>query len=513
MEPVTYLGILIIGLLIGGIFASLLVKGSRGPNFAAGEAEVAEFKARIEERDQAIKELRHQVDIERASYAQLQTLHTEAVAARAAADERALAVPKLEGQLEEKERTINVLNEKILTQESRHASLMTRLDETGKAQAEKLRVLEETQQKLADTFRGAAAEALAANNENFLTLARGDQEIRQKALEDTLKPLRDKLEGLQKDRVESFAGLSEQFRLLQTAQAQAAAETSKLANALRAPSVRGRWGEMQLRRVVEMAGMVEYCDFEQQVTVDSEGGKLRPDMIIRLPNHREIIVDSKVSLAAYLDSLELADDGAREAKLVDHASQVRQHVQRLAGKAYWEQFREAPDFVVAFLPGETFFSAALQKDPELIEYGVENRVLLATPTTLIALLKAVAFGWRQEKLTQNAQEISDLGKELYDRLRVFAGHMDGVRSGLERSVESYNRAAGSLESRVLVSARRFKELSAATGEDIPQSEAVERTPRPLQAPAEAPQAPSHEAPRQAEGLALLAAASNHAGAD
>jgi DNA recombination protein RmuC len=204
-------------------------------------------------------------------------------------------------------------------------------------------------------------------------------------------------------------------------------------------------------------------------------------MIIRLPNHREIVVDSKVSLAAFLDSLELADDNDRQARLADHAAQVRQHVQRLAGKAYWDQFPHAPDFVVAFLPGETFFSAALSKDPDLIEYGVQNRVLLATPTTLIALLKAVAYGWRQERLAENAQAISDLGKELYDRLRVFASHMDGIRAGLERSVDSYNRAAGSFESRVLVSARRFKDLSAATGEDLPQAEPVDKQPRPLQA--------------------------------
>jgi len=481
MEPVTFLGLLLLGLVIGAVLASFLFKGGRGPSLAASEAELGDLKARIEERDAAIKDIRHQADAERAAAGRLQVQLTEALAAHAALEERAAAIPRLETQLADKDRTIDALNQKVLALETRHASLMTRLDETEKSQADKLQALHDAQVKLAETFKGVAAEALAANNQNFLTLAKSDQENRQKALDDTLKPLKDKLDSLEEERLKSFAGLAEQFRLLQTAQSLAAAETSKLANALRAPSVRGRWGEIQLRRVVEMAGMVEYCDFEEQVSVNTEAGRLRPDMIIRLPNHREIVVDSKVSLAAYLDSLEIDDEAGRQAKLAEHAAQVRQHVQRLAGKAYWDQFPEAPDFVVAFLPGETFFSAALQKDPELIEFGVENKVLLATPTTLIALLKAVAYGWRQEKLTQNAQEISDLGKELYDRLRVFAGHMDGVRSGLERSIDSYNRAAGSLESRVLVSARRFKELSAATGDDIDVAEQVDRRPRTLEA--------------------------------
>jgi DNA recombination protein RmuC len=489
MELFTMIGILVLGLFAGAVLAGALMRGSRGPNLLESEAELADLKARLEERDRLSQELRRELDAERGVAEKLRQEVTQAVVARVTAEERANDVPKLEAVIAEKEAQAAALRAEVAQLQARHASLLTRLDETEKAQA-----------KFAETFKGVASEALAHNNQNFLQLAKavlekaqeaakGELTTRQEVISETLKPLKESLDQvnakmaeLEKERAAQQAAIAEQVRLLTTAQSRMEGETAKLVNALRAPSVRGRWGEVQLRRVVEMAGMVEYCDFDEQVSVGTEDGRLRPDMIVRLPNQREIVVDAKVSLAAYLDSLEMTDDAKREEKLADHARQVRQHIQRLSAKAYWDQFERAPDFVIAFLPGETFFSAALQKDPELLEFGVENKVMLATPTTLIALLKAVAYGWRQEKMARNAQEINRLGQELYDRLSTFVANFDGIRAGLERSLGAYNRAAGSLESRVLVTARKFKELSASASDDLPAVEPVDLTPRRLDAP-------------------------------
>jgi DNA recombination protein RmuC len=380
------------------------------------------------------------------------------------------------------------------------ARLEAELAAERKSAAEKVALLQTAEVRLREAFAALSSDALRQNSQSFLDLAKSslsefqqtarlDLDGRQKAITDLVEPLKEslskvdgKLGEVEQNRVGTHSALTEQLRLLNQAQHSLQIETGRLVQALRSPNVRGQWGELQLRRVVEAAGMLEYCDFDLKESVDADGTRLTPDMIVRLPGGRNVVVDAKVPSSAYLDAMETEEEAVRNGKLRDHARQVREHVVRLGNKTYWQHFQPSPDLVVMFVPGETLLSVAMQTDPSLLDFSLRRNVMLASPLTLMALLRAVAFGWQQEKIARNAQEISDLGRQLYDRIRVMAEHFEEVARGLTRSVDAYNRAVGSLESRVLVTARRLKEKGIPAPEEMPELEVIDHTARALGAP-------------------------------
>lgn len=396
------------------------------------------------------------------------------------------------------------------------ARLQASLDRERAVQAERLKAYADAQTNMRDAFQALSADVLKTSNESFLQLAEtrlrdarteatADIDARKQAIETLLAPMAKTLDQVDREikdaeraRIASGAALIEKIAALDAVGQDLRSQTLRLVDALKRPGVRGRWGELQLKRVVELAGMVEHCHFTEQMTIDGDEGRIRPDVIVRLPGGKNIVVDSKVPLDAYLQALEAPDEAARQRLLADHARQVRTHLSQLSAKAYAAQVQPSPDFVVMFLPGEMFFSAALEQDPTLIEFGVERKVIPASPTTLIALLRAVSYGWQQEAVAENAQKISELGRNLYDAVRALAGHFDDVGSRLKGSLEAYNRAVGSLEGNVLIKARKFKDLQAANSEDIKVLEPIDRVPRMLQAAELTDGLPFHDAEDAAE---------------
>jgi DNA recombination protein RmuC len=364
-----------------------------------------------------------------------------------------------------------------------------------KSANDKLKLLEEARASLENSFKALSAEALSKNNADFLNLAKatlekyqegakGDLDKRQESIKRTVEPVNEalrlfnqRIEKIEDRRTATDSSLKQQLEQLSQAQAELSRTTGSLVQALRAPQVRGQWGEMQLRRTVEMAGMVNYCDFLEQASHETgEGQRQRPDMLIKLPNERQVVVDAKVPLAAYLDALEAKDAVVQTERMKAHARQLRDHIKGLSQKAYWSQFENAPEFVVLFVPNETIFSAALEQDPQLIEIGVENKVILATPTTLIALLKAIAYGWQQEAIAREAKQIAELGRELYERIGVVTGHFAKLGKSLDQSVGHYNKAISSVESRLLVTARKFEALDSSNADALPETTAIEKQP-------------------------------------
>jgi len=431
------------GLLLGGLLVGLWVTGR--------------LRAQSQRAEATVDELRTQLDVERAAAASLHEKLSEAQHARITAE--------------------------------------TRLEEAARQLTEQRSLIDHTRQELVESFQALSGEALKQNNEAFLKLAAvsfetlhvradGDLAQRQQAIDALVRPLHESLQRydeqlrlLEQSRQSAYGGLDLHLKLLAESQQRLQQETGNLVKALRAPTIRGQWGELTLKRVAELAGMVAHCDFVEQHSVTGDDGRFRPDMVVRLPGGRQIIVDAKTVLSAYLDAHEAQNETQQAEALRRHAAQVKSRMDELSLKAYWTQFDHAPEFVVLFLPGEQFLGAALDQDPRLIEEGFARGIVLATPATLIALLRAVAYGWRQEQLNAHAEEAGRLGKELYERMAVLTEHMNDVGQALGKSVSAYNRAVGSLETRILPAARRFKELGVSSEKDIPVLEPTAVVPR------------------------------------
>ena len=396
------------------------------------------------------------------------------------------------------------LHRRISALSEKNTELNTTLELERKAQSEKLETLEQARAQLSETFGHLSSQALKHNSEEFLKLAQenlkqfqvkaqGDLSQKEQAIENLVKPIKEALEKTEKqirtmehERKEAYGSLTKHLETMTHTQQALQSETRNLVKALTRPEVRGQWGEMTLKRLAELAGMVEHCDFFEQEHTNTENGAMRPDMIVRMPGGREIVVDVKTPLDAYLSAVEATDDAERDAHLVRHTKNVRKRIQELAGKAYWNQFKNSPEFVVLFIPGDQFLSAALDKDHDLLEDAMQKKVILATPTSFVALLRAVAYGWRQESLAENAEKIREVGEELYGRLGTFAEHLGKMGKSLNSSVQHFNKAASSFDTRVIPSVRKFSEMGISAKKEVEALEQIEHTSRDVEVRSEEP---------------------------
>lgn len=512
-----YLAFLVVGLAVGFAAAYIITRksasGVEERVRAEAAAERAAVAAELGAAQRRVQEITGELAARDARINQLLSENSAEVARRSTAEEKASRVPALEAEVKEFERQLLAHTEaneqklmrsfeKIGELDCKVTELETTLQKERDAAVEKLALVEDARQKLADAFSALSKEALDRNSESFVNYAKSvldgyqrsaqeDLRQRQSRISEIVEPVKqslakvdERIQELEKERAGAYGELREQVTQMALTQQQLRAETSNLVKALRSSNTRGQWGEIQLRRVVELAGMTNYCDFCEQASVDTEDGRQRPDMIIKLPSGRTIVVDAKAPMSGFLDAHECDDDEARRGHLVRHAQQLRTHIGGLSQKAYWNSFKHSPEFVVLFLPNEALYSAALEHDPSLIEDGAKNNVIVATPTTLIALLKAAAYGWRQEAIAKEVRQVGAIGQKLYERLAKLSEYIVTLGSLLDKSVGAYNAMVGSLERRVLVTAREFKKLNVTAdgGDEIRELSPVETTARKLDAP-------------------------------
>jgi DNA recombination protein RmuC len=477
-----------VGLLMGGVAAWLFAK-------AKLRSEIGVLEERVASKDEQLRMSWGDVDALKAELLKAQQLFRQEAQLRLAAEQGMARAQILEKTVAARDHQITQMTSEQLSLKTQVAEQAARLLEMQKAVDEKVALINQARDSLAESFKTISAETLRAGTEAFLGMARGeidklrieshhDGESRQKAVEELVKPLKESLDrvdqqirDIEEKRVTAYSSMTHQLSSLAMTQERLQAETATLSKALKSPGTRGRWGEIQLKRVVEMAGMVEYCDFQDNSTAPNEDGVTKPDMILRLPGGRRVAIDTKAPFISFLESIEAREESVRATCLQNYAAQIRAHVTKLGSPGYWEQFGEdRPEFVCLFLPGETFYSAALEQDPSLIEFGVLQNVVVSTPTTLISLLRAVGYGWRQEKVAENAQKISELGRMLYERVRLLSEHFSRIGSGIESTIRAYNGAVGAFETRVVPVAAQFKELGATTGDELGKVRQIERTP-------------------------------------